>query len=444
MAVVKNQQKKNAKNPRIHKKTANEKKSRSFNRKKHSKNESPEEKAERRKQYNRLHAKISYDRKKTELLRLKKSEVSKSNKIEKLSKMIDELKEQSTDNLPHQNSSNFDPTQTINQLNEMSENQMLDFSVDLFESRVKKEFHKVFGVDRMTLEKLVLLYQDNYFKTTLTETERKGNPISPRAALLITLYFLRQYPTGRSLRFVFGVHERSLLKHIVRTITALKNTLVSTLHWPNATEIKHLPRIKSKLAKFQGHFLIVDGLVIKTHRSMLKFKSNTYDPFDSEHEKTHGVNVLAFIDLEGKIYYTSKLYPAGKNQAIWNKEKMMHFFEVNSVKVLSDQEFSFKVKKEQEPIKGIKSYSSEERAADPNVAEESQEIRGARVLIEHVFGRIQQFEFLGTENKKNNVYHDSLDLSVVFDVICCIHNLDILNRPMSHTEYSSDEDSEEW
>jgi len=182
----------------------------------------------------------------------------------------------------------------------------LDFTMKFFEFRIVK-WHRTVGIDKDTFDSLVLQFQNNYFETTLdgkirTNAIRTKDCLSPRSALLITLYFLRQYPTGLSLHLTFGTHERTLIRHITRTMSALKKTLQQTLHWPNASEVENLPEIRSELEELDGHLLIVDGTVIKTHREMIKFKSKHYDPYWSGHKKTHGFNVLAFVDYHGKIY----------------------------------------------------------------------------------------------------------------------------------------------
>ena len=68
---------------------------------------------------------------------------------------------------------------------------------------------------------------------------------------------------------------------------------------------------------------VVDGTVIRSFRSQLKYKSGKNDPYFNVHKIYPGLNMLIIVDLQGRSLWNTPTYPgAVSDQSIWNSEKL--------------------------------------------------------------------------------------------------------------------------
>ena len=195
----------------------------------------------------------------------------------------------------------------------------------------------------------------------------------------------------------------------------------------------------------------MDGTMIRMYLSKLKFRKGESDPYYQPSKGKHGENTLVFIDFNGRIVWNSKMYPAGKfpDQKIWKHEKLNKYFIDTGTGLLADLGFTFSNGELGGKVHGVKPLNYEKRSKDPKAAEYSQEVSRHRVLIEHVFAQLKQFRIIGGQyrhfhpNAQNkNIYHDKLDMDVLMDVLCCIHNFDLETRPIHDSSRITEKDSQ--
>lgn len=305
------------------------------------------------------------------------------------------------------------------------------------------DWHRYVGLDKENFENLSNHYSDYYYSSTWEGLERSTIQHKPtlnhRTSLFITLLMFRQYPTGIILQSIFHVHERTLARIYVRVLSSLQRSFKNQLGWPSPKELSKLPIPDSDLADLDGVKFIVDGTIIRMYRSKLKFRKGESDPYYQPSKGKTGENTLVFIDLNGRIIWNSKLYPAGRfpDQKIWNHEKLNKYFIDTGAGLLGDLGFVFNVGKDNEKMYGVNPVNYEKRSKDPKAADYSREVSRHRVLIEHVFSQLKFFRIIGglcrhfhPNAPTKEVYHDRIDMNVLMDVLCCIHNLDLKMRPM--------------
>jgi len=322
-----------------------------------------------------------------------------------------------------------------------------------FEETIQ-DWHRFVGLDKEIFEQLSDGFADHYYSLTwdgtVRKTKQRKRTLNHRTALFITLLLFRQYCTGTMMQSIFRVHERTLTKVYRRVLSALQRHFAGRLGWPNRKELDKLPSPNSDLPELEGVKFVVDGTIIRMYRSKLKFRKGLSDPYYQPSKGKHGENTLVFIDFNGRIVWNTKLYPAGKypDQRIWNHENLKKYFVDTGAGLLGDLGFTFESEEFEGPIHGVQPVNYERRSKDPELAEFSRQVSRHRVLIEHVFTQLKFFRIIGGQcrhfhpnAKQNDLHHDLLDMDVVMDVLCCIHNLDLQTRPMHDASRESPEDS---
>ena len=239
------------------------------------------------------------------------------------------------------------------------------------------------------------------------EKRFRESPVGARAALFITLFFLRQYLVGVVNEFIFECHERDLVKIYSRVFGALARFFKGQLYWPKAEEIEEQINTEPSDPLMEGIFCAVDGTMINTHRSTIKFKRGQKDPYYSGHKHKTGLNMLCFVYLDGRVMFPSRTVPGGQpDQAIWNEQHFRDYFTQIDYGLLGDAGFTFNVDEESEEnphILGITPQPKRNLPRGSRLGDEDREtnkvISKHRVIVENVFMRLKQWRFMGGLNR---------------------------------------------
>ena len=126
--------------------------------------------------------------------------------------------------------------------------------------------------------------------------------LSPRQQLFICLFWLRHYPIMILLQVLFGIHERTLIKYIFRTLKVLSKALSSVIRWPTDEEFREEARILKldPKKKFPNAVCIVDGSEFLMRRpSAEPAQTRLY----SGKKKHHALSVLFCCLRSGRIIF---------------------------------------------------------------------------------------------------------------------------------------------
>ena len=151
----------------------------------------------------------------------------------------------------------------------------------------EKTLQSLCGVDTALFQRLESDVKPIYLTTTLRSTPRKNNRISSRekypvsTILLLTLFWLRTYPTMTLMQILFCLHPRTLVKYLNRMVASLKVVLSSEITWPTHQEwTQHLREFNSWLPSkddsFNGVIAVVDGTEIQISRPCKQDESQYY------------------------------------------------------------------------------------------------------------------------------------------------------------------------
>jgi len=99
----------------------------------------------------------------------------------------------------------------------------------------------------------------------------KKSSLSARSALFVTLFFLRQYPTLIVMQMLFDCHERTLARVCKRTLQSLQLNFHHEQMVPSPSQLSKMKNPEDKGTFMEDIACIVDGTVIQTYRSILKY-----------------------------------------------------------------------------------------------------------------------------------------------------------------------------
>ena len=141
----------------------------------------------------------------------------------------------------------------------------------------------------------------------------------------------------------------------------------------------------------------------------------------------------------------SKNYPASNvDQDIWNDETMRGFFLDKTYGICGDGGFTFNLVGEEDLIIGVTPKSvkpSRTTGLSPyQIAQRklnNEFISSHRVIVENVFGRLKDWKIIGTFCRHYKPSYATgrgrsnyLNIDNITQIICCIHNLDIIDHPL--------------
>lgn len=264
-------------------------------------------------------------------------------------------------------------------------------------------WHKVRGLDRDDFDELVS-EMTPYFENLTWEGIEKINrskklTLSSASALFITLFFFRQYVTGIVMELVFDCGESTLAKVCKKTLMALELTFQGQQQAPTPNELLKMIDSQQAGKPLEKVVAVVDGTVIRSFRSQLKYKSGKNDPYFNVHKKYPGLNMLVIVDLQGRILWNTPTYPgAVSDQSIWNSEKLRKWFEETEVGVIGDRGFTFNIRGQQHSIIGFTPFPLnavlQNDEESKNKMKFNIELSKRRVIIENTFKRLNDWKII--------------------------------------------------
>jgi len=278
---------------------------------------------------------------------------------------------------------------------------------------------------------------------------KKGNTISPFHILLMTLFWLRQYPTMGLLYFLFNVHPRTAIKQLNHMIIALKTTLQYEIQWPTEIEWKsHCTRLNKWLPLFQypemrNCISVVDGTEFQMKRPSIEpYQTELY----SVKKKQHSLNMLIIVLLDGPIIYLSCVDRGSNDQSLWNREECRRLFENKSYGVLGDGGFSFNRVFDTTTIIGQtpkkkprKTKKQPKRDLTQNEKKKNTMISRYRVVVENTIGQVKQWSILAKKYRHFTAKKEvqRIDFGDIVFVCAALTNIRIKKKPLRKENWTS-------
>ena len=251
-------------------------------------------------------------------------------------------------------------------------------------------------------------------------TPSSSHSLSDRLQLLITLYWLRVYPTMITLEAIFNIHERTLTRIIRGCLAILESVLSTQVKWPTPDEFAALLN-EEKDAVVPGlekGVCIVDGSIFRIPRPSNNITQRKYY---SGKSKCHCLNTLFVVTRAGRCIFASGTYPGSENdQALWNQTKLRDKFTATPHGIIGDMGFTFNRKSDEEKIIGFTPTKKPKGQASlpAETKEKNKRISSVRVVVEHYFARLKGWRVFKTKFRQFSACrHARIEFSTVLDVV---------------------------
>lgn len=135
---------------------------------------------------------------------------------------------------------------------------------------------------------------------------------SEQTRLVMTLFWLRVYPTFALLAFLFGLHESNAWRNVQETLQTLQTLARFAFERP-ARERKALRSIEAVMDAFPDVVLVIDAKEQRTQRPKSDTDTDRQKPYYSGKKKTHTLKNQVAVQPSGKIGAVSASVPGGAN-----------------------------------------------------------------------------------------------------------------------------------
>jgi hypothetical protein len=174
-------------------------------------------------------------------------------------------------------------------------------------------FRSMTGLEISEFDQMVVEVEPCY---EVTERKRLARPDRVRAhgaghpfeldyrdSLLLTLIWLRQYPTGEVLGYFFGVSEPTARRTVKRMVPALEAAGRATFRWPNQKHGRSLPEILEDCPEVA---VVIDSFEQRIQRPKDKKKAREHY---SGKKKQITLKTQVCVDWDGYISHVSGSVP---------------------------------------------------------------------------------------------------------------------------------------
>ena len=134
--------------------------------------------------------------------------------------------------------------------------------------------------------------------------------LSPRNMLLLTLKWLRKYPTAQDLAFEFGVTPRSIRSNVACVLDILDPRLEYLRRWPSTFRSKVLT------GPLKDTIGAIDTFPICIPQPEFSQDRKRFYIYKPGHQTRYGWKVQTFVDLQGRILDITDAHPFGSKADI--------------------------------------------------------------------------------------------------------------------------------
>lgn len=272
--------------------------------------------------------------------------------------------------------------------------------------------HYKFGIDLDSVRDVFTLVKDDMVAHYLSNHTRLASIIPPIDTLHIALYYLRNYPSIRSMSAELQIPKTTLSEQIEHTLRCMFDRLVPVYVPPHAAAPRTI--IDSRLINAR---IAVDSTFIAIPHT---------ENEDMKHEYYH---------KKSPTKYACKLQIAtDKHGAIWHMSSVVPGA-VADISLFRDSGLQSKLKDTFRAI-GDKGYQGAQYTYTPhkgtqlNLVQERHNawVASARAIVENVNARIKQWRILSDAYRESA--RDLDRVTRVAHVVCALHNMIIVTRPM--------------
>jgi hypothetical protein len=234
-----------------------------------------------------------------------------------------------------------------------------------------------------------------------SEAERLARPDRRRApgaghpwgldygnGMLLTLIWLRQYPTGVVLSYFFGISESSVRRTVARFLPALEAAGQATFRWPHRGRGRELPEILGDCPEVA---IIIDSFEQQVQRPQEKEKAKAHY---SGKKKQITRKAQVCTDWEGYICHVSESVPGPRADITLLKESGVLDELPDGVGAWGD--LAYQGMKDLHPA-GLAAHPRRKPRGKPRPPQDkayNKAFAQYRIVVEHSIGHLRHFQAL--------------------------------------------------
>lgn len=232
-----------------------------------------------------------------------------------------------------------------------------------------------------------------------------------RSRLVMTLFWLRVYPSYPVLAFFFSVEQSTICRNITETMSVLETLTEFEFERPSQ-ERKKLHSTQAVMDAFPDVALIIDGKEQRIRRPQPQKdeegnKENTQKPYYSGKKKCHTLKNEVAVRPSGAVGSVSESYPGGANHdiTVTRKNGLLDRLDPEQEAAMTDSGYDGLQKDYPEHtlyqvMKARRNHplTAEQKAFNKLVSR-------YRILVEHTLAQVNQFQVLSQTYRHPRSHH---------------------------------------
>ena len=287
-------------------------------------------------------------------------------------------------------------------------------------------FRSLTGLDRQLFDRLFRQVQQALSERP-SETTRKNNKLRERkpgagrkyandlrSRLIMTLFWLRVYPSYPVLAFFFSVDQSTICRNINEIMTVLESLTEFEFERPSE-ERKKLRSPQAVMDAFPDVVLILDGKEqrIRRPQSQKDEEGNPEDtqkPFFSGKKKCHTLKNEFAVRPSGAVGSVSGSYPGGANHdiTVTRKNGLLDRLDPSEGAVMTDSGFDGLQKDYPDHCLYQVAKARRNHPLTPEQKAFNRMIGRYRIIVEHTLAQVNQFQILAQTYRHPRERHSEI------------------------------------
>jgi len=311
-------------------------------------------------------------------------------------------------------------------------------------SRNSSAFRSLTGLDRTLFERLYVQVECALAQQRQTETTRRGKQPRQRqqgagrkyandlrSRLVMTLFWLRVYPSYPVLAFFFSVDQSTICRNLQEIMEVLLTLTEFAFERPS-TERKKLCSREAVMDAFPEVALVIDGKEqrIRRPKSIKDAEGtlqNTQKPYFSGKKKCHTLKNEIAVRPSGEVGSVSPSFPGGENHdlTVTRKNHLLDRLEPQREAVMSDSGYDGLQKDYPDHTLYQVQKARRNHPLTPEQKAFNQVLGRYRIVVEHTLAQMNQFQILAQMYRHSRENHGD-----IVRVVAGLVNRRIAERPL--------------
>jgi hypothetical protein len=315
-------------------------------------------------------------------------------------------------------------------------------------ARNSAAFRSLTGLDRVLFDRLLAQVEDALLQQRQTDTTRKDHKPrqrqpgagrkyanQARTRLVMTLFWLRVYPSYPVLAFFFSIDQSTVCRNLAEMMAVLETLPEFRFERPPAERPK-LGSAEAVMDAFPEVALILDGKEQRIRRPATKrddqgSPTDPQKPYYSGKKKAHTLKNEIAVTPSGKIGSVSESFPGGENHdiTVTRKNRLLERLDPKTEAVMTDSGFEGLDKDYPAHTLYQTKKAHRNQPLTPEQKGFNRVLGRYRIVVEHTLAQMNQFQVLAQVYRHPRARHAAL-VRVVADLV----NRRIAERPLKTYE----------